>query len=144
MSILKYFHPTKEKLELLDPNGSLSGSMPSLASCIASEWQGEGCTQKQMSTGSWGPYLTLTPAQKYQIGKRAAECGAMAAIWYCQKKFSDLPLKETERVMEFLFCKEAQFHPLLRSIFLYMWYPCTTVSIENVNAIGLPSCQYMS
>ena len=29
MSILKYLRPTKEKLELPDPNGSLSGSMPS-------------------------------------------------------------------------------------------------------------------
>ena len=31
MSILKYFRRTKEKLELPDPNGSLSGSMPSSA-----------------------------------------------------------------------------------------------------------------
>ena len=31
MSILKYFPPTKEKLELPDPYGSLSGRMPSSA-----------------------------------------------------------------------------------------------------------------
>ena len=51
--------------------------------------------EKQTSTGSWWPYLTLTPGQKYQTGKRAAECGTMAAIRYLQKKFPDLPLKET-------------------------------------------------
>ena len=33
---------------------------------------------------SRGPYLSLTPAQKYEIGKQASEHGATAAIrYYC-------------------------------------------------------------
>ena len=116
MSILKYFHPTKEKLELPDPNGLLSGSMPSSAVSSVNA-KVKDVLKKQTSTGSRGPYLTITPAQKYHIGKRAAECGTTAAIRYYQKKFPDLPLKGTERVMgvtSFSFAKK------LSSIFLYI------------------------
>ena len=68
MSILKYFCPTKEKLELPDPNGSLSGSVPSSAVSSVNA-KVKDVLVKQTSTASQGPYLTLTPAQKYQIGK---------------------------------------------------------------------------
>ena len=74
--------------------GCLSGSMPSSAVSSANA-KVKDVLEKQTSTGSRGPYLTLTPAQKYQIGKRAAEYDTTAAIRYYQKKFPDLPLKET-------------------------------------------------
>jgi len=44
---------------------------------------------------SWGPYLSLTPAQKYEIGKRVAEHGVTASMRYFAKKYRDLNLKET-------------------------------------------------
>ena len=37
----------------------------------------------------------LTPAQKFEIGRRASEHGVTSALRYFSKKFPDLPLKET-------------------------------------------------
>ena len=37
----------------------------------------------------------LTPAQRYEVGKRAAEYGMTASIRYFAKKYPKLPLKET-------------------------------------------------
>ena len=42
-----------------------------------------------------GPYISLTPAQKYSFGKRAAEYGTTATLRCYAKTFLDLPLKET-------------------------------------------------
>ena len=39
--------------------------------------------------------MSLTPSQKYEIGKRAAEHGVTASIRYYNKKYPDLMLKET-------------------------------------------------
>ena len=66
-------------MELSNPSGSLSGSMPSSAVSSVNA-KVTNVVEKQISTGSWGPYLILTPARKYQIVKWAAECGTMAAI----------------------------------------------------------------
>ena len=41
------------------------------------------------------PYLILTPAQSYEVGKRAAEQGITASLRYFAKKYPELPLKET-------------------------------------------------
>ena len=121
--MLKYFCPTKEKLELPDPNGSLSGSMSSSAVSSANA-KAKDVLEKQTSTGSQGPYLTITTAQKYHIGKRAAECGTTAAIRYYQKKFPDLLLKETERVMgvtSFSFAKKlSSIHRCVPYFFIYV------------------------
>ena len=37
----------------------------------------------------------LTPAQKYEIGKKAAEIGTTAAMWYYSKYYLELSLKKT-------------------------------------------------
>ena len=42
-----------------------------------------------------GSYISLTPAQKYSTGKRAAENGTTATLHYYAKTFPDLTLKET-------------------------------------------------
>ena len=42
-----------------------------------------------------GPYLHLTPAQKYQVGKRAAETGITKTLRYYAKNYPTIPLKET-------------------------------------------------
>ena len=93
MNILKYFRPIKQTPDLPDPNGPLSENMPSSAVSSANAKVTD-VFEKQTSSIR-GPYLTLTPTQKYQIGKRTAEYGTTAAIRYYQKKFPDLPLKET-------------------------------------------------
>ena len=42
-----------------------------------------------------GPYLHLTPAQKYQVGKRAAETGVTKTLRYYAKNYPSILLKET-------------------------------------------------
>ena len=44
--------------------------------------------------GKHGAYLALTPAQKFLVGKRAAQSGVTAIICYYVKMFLDIPLKE--------------------------------------------------
>jgi len=50
---------------------------------------------KQTARSKRAPYLILTPAQRFQVGKRAAEHGVTATIRYYARKFKDLPLKES-------------------------------------------------
>ena len=41
------------------------------------------------------PYMKLTPAQRYEIGKRAAKYGVASSICYFKGKYQHLVLKET-------------------------------------------------
>ena len=41
------------------------------------------------------PYLAVMPAQKYSVGKHAAESGITTTIRYYAKTFPGIPLKET-------------------------------------------------
>ena len=95
MSMLKYYcRPVSKKLKLPDPNGSCSETVPS--SAVLSVNAKVTDVLKKQTSSSRRPYLTLTPAQKYQIGKRAAEYGTTTvAMQYYHKKFPDLLLKET-------------------------------------------------
>ena len=96
MSILNYFRRTSKPADnedLPDPNGSLSKEVPSSAiakanALVSSEIE-KRCSKER------GPYLMLTPAQKFEIGRRASEHGVTSALHYFSKKFPDLPLKET-------------------------------------------------
>ena len=47
------------------------------------------------NANSRGPYTILTPSQKFEIGKRAAEVGSTAAMRYYAKSYPALELKET-------------------------------------------------
>ena len=71
--------------------GTLSGKLPSSAIASANS---EVCSVMATSS-SRGPYLHLTPAQKFQIGRRASEHGINNTMRYYKKNFPDLPLKET-------------------------------------------------
>ena len=70
MSILNYFRCTSKPADnedLPDPNGSLSKEVPSSAiakanALVSSEIE-KRCSKE------WGPYLMLTPAQKFEIGR---------------------------------------------------------------------------
>ena len=96
MSILKYLHPLKQKQDLPDSSGPLSEKIPSTAIASANvkvlEALEEGEENKRKSQG---PYLSLPPDQKYEIGKRAVQHGVTASIRYYNKKYPDLTLKET-------------------------------------------------
>jgi len=42
-----------------------------------------------------GTYLMLTPTQRYEIAKNAAEVGVTDSLHYYTSKYPKLPLKET-------------------------------------------------
>ena len=57
--------------------------------------------------------MKLTPAQRYQVGKRVAEHGIAASIRYFMTKFPDLELKEaTVRRLKNLYLSGLQKKPL--------------------------------
>ena len=109
MSILKYFHPVKKSCrdQLPDPHGPLNidGKVPSSAIASANiavqavlagaSDKSDATTDSSSGSNSRGPYLHLTPAQKFNIGKRASEHGVTSTLRYYKKAFPDLPLKET-------------------------------------------------
>ena len=91
---MKYFKPkpsSSSSPSLPEPNGSLSKKVPSKAIEMANS---EVTKLKEQPRGR-GSYLILTPAQRFEIGKRAAEHGVTASIRYFAKKYPKLPLKET-------------------------------------------------
>lgn len=100
MALLRYFQLKSRKQPLPDPNGDLSSRIPSsgIASANASVSQlldnVDGSSSID-SRGPRGPYNVLTPAQKYEIGKKAAEIGTTAAMRYYSKHYPELSLKET-------------------------------------------------
>ena len=109
MSILKYFKPVckKEKdFVLPDPSGPLSERVPSssieaankkVSELIANplESSSEQEVHPSQSKTKRKRYLILTPAQRYEIGKRAAENGIAASLRYYAQKYPELALKET-------------------------------------------------
>ena len=103
MSILQYFKHVAVKPEsasderageLPEPNGSLSKSLPATAIELVNV-EVLRLKDKSPHDSRTGPYLMLTPAQRYEVGKRAAEHGVTASILYFAKKYPKLPLKET-------------------------------------------------
>ena len=96
--LLKYFSVKQRKNDgdgksncLPDPNGELSKVVLSFSIEATNTVVHEALEKRSPH----GPYISLTPAQKYSIGKRAAENGTTAALRYYAKTFPDLPLKET-------------------------------------------------
>ena len=69
--------------------GTLSTLMPSTAISATNS-----SVKKEMKRSARSPYLILTPAQRYQVGKRAAEHRVTSTIRYYAQKFPDLALKE--------------------------------------------------
>ena len=74
-----------------DPKGSLSEKVPSssieLTNVIVHDIIDE---KTPLLCEKHGEYLSLTAAQKFSIGKRAAENGVTATIWYYAKTFLHL------------------------------------------------------
>ena len=88
--------------ELPDPNRTLSKTVPSSAINVANDEVSKAVegvpgmtTAKPRGTHSRpNECLILTPAQQFEVGKRAAEHGVTASLQYFSKKYPHLPLKE--------------------------------------------------
>ena len=106
MSIWKYFkrvptQPVKREDEgPPEPTSLLSKSVPVKAIELANaqvmkvQLEGKTCSDSRGESCQGGPYLILTPAQRYEVGKRAAEHSITYSIHYFAKKYPKLPLKE--------------------------------------------------
>ena len=97
--ILKYFHrivkkssSDETKVNLPDPSGPLSKVIPSSTIAIANEKVS--AIEEMPGAASRTPYLHLTGAQKFKVGKRAAEFGTTNTLRYYAIHFPNLPLKE--------------------------------------------------
>ena len=123
MSILKYFRPTKEKLELPDPWQWIFEWEYAIVNCIVSECQGEGCTRK---TNEYWQSRALSdnstcPEVSYRKGSsRMWHNGSNSILSKEISRFTVEGDRQGHGRNQFLFRKEAQFHPSLRSIFLYI------------------------
>jgi len=107
MSIRKFFKPLKKTPSdestnkvLLDPKGPLSKVLSSSAIKMVNDevskvQEKPGSSAVESISNKRGKYLTLTPAQRFEVGKRAAEHGVAAALRYFEKKYPHLALKET-------------------------------------------------
>lgn len=98
---------------LPEPSGSLSKSVPSGAIATANKEVTEVLEKPCGGAKSGrGPYITLTSAQKFTIGKRAAQYGTTAAIRFFMKKYPELPLKETTvQRLKNAYQSQLQLHP---------------------------------
>ena len=110
MSIYKFFKPLKKppvtpsdestNKVLLDPKGPLtkvllSSAIKMVNDDVAKVYQKTSSSPDEPISNKRGKYLTLIPAQRFEVGKRAAEHGVTSALMYFQKKYPDLALKET-------------------------------------------------
>ena len=95
MLILKYFKhaPAIQDEELPEPSSCLSNVPPKaieMTNAIVVKMKNKPPRGTRLA-----PYLILTPTQRYEVGKRAAEHGITAALRYFAKKYPELLLKET-------------------------------------------------
>ena len=108
MSILRYFSFVKSKsnqagssssaippeVHLPDPYGQLSTKVPPEAIVSANANVKEVVMKNEVSQKKRGPYLHLTPAQRFKMGQRASEFGVTITLRYYAKHLPELPLKE--------------------------------------------------
>ena len=90
-------HVTDTADQLPKPNGPLSSSVLPKAIELANANVAK-AVNDEMSSGKGersGPYLMLSGAQRFEIGKRVLEHGATAALRYFAMKYPRLPLKES-------------------------------------------------
>ena len=83
MSILTYFYPVKQKQDLPDPSDPLKEKVPPATIAAANAKVVEAINEakvKKRASRTCENYSFLTLAQKYEVGKRAAEYGATATI----------------------------------------------------------------
>jgi len=98
MALLQYFKLKKERQHLPNPNGPLSVKVPSSGIAAANLHVSKLLDKTNTSVssgeaGTRGPCAVFTPAQKYEIGKKAAEMGTTSAMHYYDKNYPDLAKK---------------------------------------------------
>ena len=84
----------REKPHLPDPSGPLRETVPP-AAIVAANVKINEAEIKKIANRARGMYSFLTPTQKYEVGKRAAEYGVTATIHHYGIKCPDLVLKES-------------------------------------------------
>ena len=102
MSILQYFSIVKKSksddqlcsLSATLPGGLLCDKVPTEAIASANAIVTKAVTKSEMSKKQKGPYLYLTDAQRYEVGKKAAECGTTNTLLYYTDHFAKLCLIE--------------------------------------------------
>ena len=91
--LLKYFKPKQHHEDngdevkpkgLPDPDGNLSKVVPSSSTEVTNTVVRQALEKER---GPRGPYILVTPAQKYAIGQSAAENGVTAMLRYYAKDF---------------------------------------------------------
>ena len=102
MALLKHFQLKNQKQPLPDPNGALPKYKNSLFSDFLCQCVCRQTTQftadsfgdrgDKHNNNSRGLYMILMPAQKFEMGKRAAEVGSTAAMRYYAKNYPALEL----------------------------------------------------
>ena len=93
-----YFYLVKQKSNLPDPSGPLKEKVPPAAIAAANAKVVEAINEaevKKRASRANGNHSFITLAQKYQVGKRAAEYGITATICHYGNKYPDLVLKES-------------------------------------------------
>ena len=105
MSILQYYKVVRKSrsndefisssgIQLPDPRGSLSDKIPTDAIRCANAAVTKAITKSETSRKKKGPYLYLTDAQRYEVGKKAAAIGTTDALRYYAQRYPDLLLTE--------------------------------------------------
>ena len=98
--LLKYFKPKQrhednddevKPKDLPNPNGDLSKVEPSSSVEVTNVVVRQALEKERRPCG---PYISVTPVQKYAIGQRAAENEVTAMLRYYAKRIPDLQLKE--------------------------------------------------
>ena len=101
MSILRYCSFVKSKsnqagssssaippeVHLPDPHGQLSTKVPPEATVSANANVKEVVIKNEVSQKKRGPYLHLTPVQRFKVGQRASEFGVTSTLRYYAKHF---------------------------------------------------------
>ena len=103
MVLSKYFQLKNRKQPLPDSNGVLSVKIPCSAISFANVCVGKLLNSMadsfsdddKCNANLRGPHTILTPAQKFEIGKRAAEVWSTAAMRCYAKNYPAVELKET-------------------------------------------------
>ena len=84
----------REKPHLPDPSGPLMETVLP-AAIVAANMKVNKVELKKIASRARGMYSFLTPAQKYEVGKRAVEYGITATIRHYGIQYPDLVLKES-------------------------------------------------
>ena len=120
--ILKYFRPIKkdppEDKELPNPSGPLSKVIPSssIASCNAEVTKVLKQAKRSVTKNC---YMKLTPAQRYEIGKKGAEKGVVGVTWkpctavVTESEYISQPLRPRDNFAFYLNENQTQFVKVL-------------------------------